>query len=137
MQADIRLIQRDDGRWEWILVPANNNSLAQGIVVSAITFKSRADAKIDAEQHVAAVVGKDGRTVRSEEELRHLIQLVASECFECQDTFFGDIYWHERDEMGCNWSMSTVSGQDWSACLDYLQPVAIRLRQTYNIPDKG
>ncbi len=46
--------------------------------------------------------------------------------------YFGGIYWHEPDERGCNWSVSTISGRNWSDSLGRLTPFAEQLRTRYN-----
>ena len=137
MRTAIELVETDGGRWDWAIVAINEDFTPGKLAVSAISFASRADAQIDAQEHLVADVGPDGRAIRTKDQLRNLIRLAADECQDCEDTFFGDIYWHAHDEMGCNWSVSTASGRDWSSCIDCLQPAATSLRQIYNIADEA
>jgi hypothetical protein len=137
MFTALEMFENEAGRWEWVIISMEDSAMRGKLGVSAISFKDKADAEIDGKQHLEAEIGADGRPMRSKEDLRHMIKLIASDCADCDDSYFGGIYWHERDELGCNWSVSTISGGDWSGCLDCVQPAATRLRQTYNIADEG
>ena len=53
------------------------------------------------------------REIKSAEEIRALVQEAADECPECAESHFGGVYWHEPDETGCNWSISTIRGTAW------------------------
>ncbi len=76
------------------------------------------------------------RVVVAPEELQEKIRAEAAKYpDECGDAYFGGVYWHEPDENGCNWSISTMRGRDWSGCLGRLAPFATRLRANFNIPN--
>jgi len=75
------------------------------------------------------------RMVVKPEELQEKIRDEAAKYSECGDAYFGGVYWHEPDETGCNWSISSIRGRDWSGCLDRLGPFAARLRSRYNVPN--
>jgi hypothetical protein len=76
------------------------------------------------------------RMILMAEELQQLIRDEAAKFpGECKDCYFGGVYWHEPDETGCNWSISTIRGPDWSGCLGRLHGFAMRLRERYNIPN--
>ena len=80
------------------------------------------------------------RVVVKSEDLLELIRAEAAKYpDECNDAYFGGVYWHEPDEIGCNWSISMIRGRDWSGCLERLHQFAIGLRGLYNIqnPSKG
>jgi hypothetical protein len=75
------------------------------------------------------------RTVARPEELQEKIRDEAAKYTECADAYFGGVYWHEPDETGCNWSVSTIRGRDWSGCLDRLRNFVARLRANYKLPN--
>ncbi|MEZ0231862.1 MAG: hypothetical protein ACAH12_03410 [Methylophilaceae bacterium] len=75
------------------------------------------------------------KAIKSKEELQDIIRNDANRREHCKDVYFGGIYWHELDEMGCNWSISTMSGSDTTACFNDMLSFAVALRSQYNIPD--
>lgn len=137
MFTAIEVTQNEAERWEWVIISMENSLMRGKLGVSAISFRERADAELDGQQHLEAEIGEDGRPIRTKAQLQNLIRLAADECPSCVDTVFGGIYWHEPDAMGCNWSVSTIRGDDWSDCFDCLQPAATSLRETYNIAYEG
>jgi len=128
-------LQGDDGRWRW--VGAEKNPKGFRLDAGIVSFESKAEALDDLAAHQVASLDATGRLVLPKEHIQRLIRAAAQPCEACEATYFGRVYWHERDEMGCNWSVSTIQGSNWSACFDALQPTAIQLRQAYSIPDEG
>lgn len=76
------------------------------------------------------------RRIESKETIEKLIAEETIQHADCVNVTWGGIYWHEADEYGCNWSISTINGQDWEACLNRLRPFIANLRATVNIPDE-
>ncbi|SCB10092.1 hypothetical protein GA0116996_101613 [Cupriavidus alkaliphilus] len=75
------------------------------------------------------------REIKTADEIRALVQEAADRCEDCADAHFGGVYWHEPDETGCNWSISTMRGTSWKPCFDCVQPAAVELRAKYNLPE--
>ena len=75
------------------------------------------------------------RLIRSREELEATIKEEALGHAVCAGVEFGGVYWHEVDETGCNWSISIVSGPEWTDCFVAMEDFIFTLRQTYNIPE--
>lgn len=137
MRTTEEFVQGENGRWEWVIFAVQDDLTRGKLAISVISFPSRLDAQTDLQQHVTAPLDESGRGIRSKEEIRELIRLAATACDDCNDAYFGGVYWHERDASGCNWSISTINGQDWAGCMDCMRPAATRLRETYNIADEG
>jgi hypothetical protein len=129
--------QTDTGRWLWVIHAPHEGISGGRIDTAPISFPDKADAVLDLEQHLAAARDGTGRLVRSKDEIKDLIRLAATACEDCHDTYFGGVVWHEADPDGCNWTVSSAQGDDWAGCMDCLHQMAVRLRQTYNIPDEG
>ncbi|SDF80502.1 MULTISPECIES: hypothetical protein [unclassified Duganella] len=136
MDIAIQTVENEKGRWNWVITCRDASFSLVKSDSSLISFKDRADAEVDARQHLEAQIGADGRPIRTKDQLQNLIHQAADQCADCADAVFGGVYWHARDEMGCNWSISTVRGGDWGACMECVNPAAIRLRQVYNIADE-
>lgn len=75
------------------------------------------------------------RSIKTPDELREFLLTETAKHMDCKDSYFGGIYWHEPDETGCNWQVSTGKGNDWSKCIERILPFVQRLREDYNIPD--
>ncbi|HEY9280731.1 MAG TPA: hypothetical protein VIP51_11720 [Eoetvoesiella sp.] len=74
------------------------------------------------------------RSVTSREFLQKAIAEEVLEHAECAGVQFGGIYWHEVDETGCNWSVSIISGPEWTDCFIAMEKFIFTLRAQYNIP---
>lgn len=81
-------------------------------------------------------VDRTGRIVATPEKLHELLRAAASLCPECSDNYFGRVFWHKRDSEGCNWSVSTMTGNDPKGCFDRVLPTAIALRMAYSLPEQ-
>jgi hypothetical protein len=77
------------------------------------------------------------RSIKTPEELREFLLAETAKHMDCKDSYFGGIYWHEPDEAGCNWQVSTSTGKDkdWSKCIEHILPFVRKLREDYNILD--
>jgi hypothetical protein len=75
------------------------------------------------------------REIRTKEYLQERISEEASKHAECAGVQFGGVYWHEAEESGCNWSVSIVSGPEWSDCFIAVEQFIFGLREQYNIPE--
>lgn len=76
------------------------------------------------------------RLIMAKEDVHERIKFETARCQACRDSYFGGVYWHEPDEDGCNWSISTITGGDWSGCLDAMRSYITKMRQEINIPDE-
>ena len=135
MEDRLAVTQDEHGRWRWVaghLGPASGR-IAQGVV----TFETKGEAEADFAIQANAPMDKAGRRVLEKEYLQRLIRAAAARCEECEDAYFGGVYWHQRDAAGCNWRVSTIGGADWKGCFDCIQPVAIQLRATFAIADEA
>lgn len=123
------------GLWHWaaMLPPGTEKGSIGTSISSPIGFSSKHVATVERAAHFAAPVDATGRRVRTKDEIRELVKEAASQCPACSDGYFGGVYWHERDESGCKWSVSTIKGSDWSECLSCLKPSASILRASYSI----
>lgn len=75
------------------------------------------------------------RKIRSKEYLQEKIKEVALTHAECAGVQFGGVYRHEADETGCNWSVSIVSGPEWTDCFVAMEQFLFALRAEYNISE--
>ena len=127
-------IEEADGRWRWAMHEPRPNGfwLDFGIV----TFETKAEALEDMEMQLAAERDETGRLILPKQHIHRLIRALAQPCPDCEATYFGGVFWHERDEGGCNWSVSTMSWSKWPACLEHIRDAALQLRAHYSIPDE-
>ncbi|WER49636.1 hypothetical protein CupriaWKF_21105 [Cupriavidus sp. WKF15] len=77
------------------------------------------------------------RQVKNKAELRAMLRAEQAKFSECEGACFGDVFWHAADASGCNWSLSTMEGDNSAACLEAIRPFASQLREMYNVPDEG
>jgi hypothetical protein len=129
--------QKEDNRWGWVVVESDDGVVLNRIEWSIVSFASKADADQDLAEHTMAPRDTSGRRIRSKEQLQHLIRAASEACEDCADAYFGGVYWHEPDDAGCNWSISTMGGNDWKGCLECIQLVARELRANYSIAEEG
>ena len=129
------LVEQDnDGRWFWGLVTSDSQFTSNAVNISAVTFACATDAECDFQEHVEAPIDISGRLVRSKVAIRNLVRAAAYAYPEWQNSYFGAVHWQPEDGTGCNWSISTYYGSDWSVCLQNIRPALQRLKDTYNIP---
>jgi len=135
MEDRVAVVQDEHGRWQWIAghLGPTGGRIAHGFV----TFETKGEAEADFAILAKAPVDKAGRLTLEKDYLQRLIRAAAARCEECDHAYFGGVFWHERDASGCNWSVSTMGGEDWKGCFDCVQPVAIQLRATFAIADEG
>lgn len=77
------------------------------------------------------------REIASREQLQAKINQEAALHAPCAGVQFGGVYWHETDDLGCNWSISIVSGPEWTDCFVAMEGFIFNLRAQYNIPETG
>jgi hypothetical protein len=77
------------------------------------------------------------RELKTAAELRALIAERMAELEVCQELQPNEVYWHEADETGCNWSLHSFGGiaamaqECWEALSGYLA----ELRERYKLED--
>lgn len=137
LPADVAF-EDPDGVWYWaaMLPPTSDKGSIGTSITSPIGFSTKHGATVERAAHFAAPIDATGRRIRTKDELRELIKEAASRCTDCSDAHFGGVYWHERDDSGCNWTVSTMKGSDWAGCLACVQPHAFILRESYSIADE-
>ena len=129
--------QESDGRWRWAVAEMGEHGDRWWLATGLVSFESKTEAQEDFDLHQKAVRNNLNRLVLSKDHVQRLVRALAQTCPSCDNTYFGGVYWHEPDEMGCNWSVSTMNGPDFQGCFDEIQAGAISLRQAYSIPDEG
>jgi len=126
-----------DERWYWAVIddvaPGQTGRIASQ---SVVTFDTKENAIIDHEMHIAAR-SQDGRKIRTKGEIHGLLGQAMQTCADCQGVELTMLRWHEQDENGCNWELTSGNGPDPQGCLDGIMPVLLRLQRIYNIPDEG
>jgi hypothetical protein len=128
----VSFVRLSNGRWHW----SDNAPMGKMPSAAVVSFASKAEAQEDLEQHTKGSFAM-GRFVTSKDHIQTMVRAATDACADCKDAHFGGVYWHEIDEMGCNWSISTMQGPDWKGCFDCVQPTALQLRKLYSIPDEG
>lgn len=73
------------------------------------------------------------RKIKTKGYLEEKIKEVALTHAECAGVQFGGVYSHPADESGCNWSVSIVSGPEWTDCFMAMEKFLSALRTQYNI----
>lgn len=68
-------------------------------------------------------------------EITNLIQSLVNEISEIKDdgnkVTVSDVYWHEEDENGCNWNISTI--QNGNAYINEILHIIAVKRQSINL----
>jgi hypothetical protein len=126
--GSVHLVQGADGRWRWT-TPAPGGLLS---------FGSRAEALADAALHANAPRDASGRQVMSKDYLRRLVSAIALPCAECEDVYFGGVYWHRRGADGANWGVAVMNGAgDHAGCLACVNEALEALRRRFAIVDEA
>jgi hypothetical protein len=130
---DFEVIENSPGLWRWVI--RRPDRVAPGLINAFVCFETKAEAADDFAIHAAGHIDETGRWVLPKAHVQNLVRAIAAPCAECADIHFGGVYWHEPDDDGCNWSVSTLRGLGaYAECMACVQPAAIQLRRRYAIP---
>ncbi|MBK7675889.1 MAG: hypothetical protein IPJ27_14690 [Candidatus Accumulibacter sp.] len=75
------------------------------------------------------------RVILDAGEIRERLITEAEKHVVCKTAYIGGVYWHEPDETGCNWKVSTNDEINRNGCIQRLLPLIRMLREQYNIPE--
>lgn len=130
-----KVIREANGEWRWVAgeLTGKGGYFSAGIVAFGTEEEAASDMRIQS----AAELDETGRRILPKEHLQSMIRALAAGCDDCEYTYFGGVYWHERDSSGCNWSVSTMSGDDPHGCFDCVRPGAAQLRASFSIAGEG
>jgi hypothetical protein len=73
------------------------------------------------------------RRFESKEKIENLIVAEKAKYADCVNTRLLEIYWHEPDETGCNWSATYSNSHDLDSCLSRIGPFIAQLRASINL----